>query len=288
MPIKTILAPIDGADHCKPLLETAFLAAREFNAHVKGLHAKVDAREAIPLLGEGMSGGMVEEMIDMAEKEAGSKAEIAARMFSDYCQHRGIAIIDSPEKVTEVTASWAEIEGREDDVIIRAAGLSDLVVVRNPGETGDPAAQVILNTVLFETARPVLVAPPQSPATLGRNIAIAWNGSLEATRAVQAALSFLPNADKVTVLTAESQRTDRDAGDGLADYFAWHGIHADIQPLTDSDQSVGEMVLGKAIEAGADLLVMGAYTHGRMRQLILGGVTSHVISHANIPVFMSH
>lgn len=290
MTIKTILTPIDGREASKSVLDLAFLTAKEFSAHIKGLHVKVDAREAIPLLGEGMSGGMVEEMIDMAENEATARAEAAAKMFAGACAAQGVEMLASPKPVTGPSASWQEAEGREEDIICREAPLNDLVIVRRPGagSSSDATAQMVLNTVLFETGRPALIAPEKTPATIGRNIAIAWNGSVEATRTIQSAMTFIPGAEKVTIITAESDRTETDEAEKLAEYFLWHGVTVAVEAINQTGGSVGELVLAKADDVGADLLIMGAYTHGRMRQLILGGVTSHVIGHANIPVYMAH
>ncbi len=288
MIIRTILISVDGNEAARPLMETAFLVARDFKAHVSGLHVCYDARDALPLLGEGMSGGMIEELIDMAEKEAAERAGAASRMFADFCEHRGIPMIAEPAIQDGATASWFEREGEEEEVIVSMAKLSDLTVIGRPRSDTDPAAQAKLNTVLFETGRPVLIAPPESPSHLGQHIAIAWNSSVEAARAVQAAIPFIEQAEQVTIITAESHRTATKVAEDLKTYMAWHGVEADIRTLAGSSKPVGEGLLNACDDIDADLLVMGGFTHSRMRQLILGGVTSHVIANATIPVLMVH
>ncbi|MFQ5619515.1 MAG: universal stress protein, partial [Rhodospirillales bacterium] len=145
-----------------------------------------------------------------------------------------------------------------------------------------------LNAALFETGRPVLVAPPSAPAVLGRKVAISWNGSAQAARAVAAALPYIMRSDGVVILTVESDRTSASAAPELAAYLAWHGVRAETKFFSPTNRSIGAALLKECADAGADLLVMGAYTHSRMRQLILGGVTRHVLAEATVPLFMAH
>ena len=111
--------------------------------------------------------------------------------------------------------------------------------------------------------------------------------SREAPRNVNP-LTFLHKADAVHILTAETRKTELSAADKLADYLAWHGILAAAKPVGPIEASVGAALLMTAEDLGADLLVMGGYTHSRLRQLILGGVTRHVIGHAQLPVLLNH
>ena len=145
-----------------------------------------------------------------------------------------------------------------------------------------------LNAALFETGRRVLVAPLLAPTSLGRNIAIAWNGSAEASRAVANAIPFLTRSEAVIILAAETDKTPHSTAGELATYLAWHSIAAEIGDFSPERPSVGEALLGEATSRGADLLVMGGYSHSRMRQLILGSVTRHVLTAAELPVLMAH
>ncbi len=143
---------------------------------------------------------------------------------------------------------------------------------------------------LFETGRPVLIAPPDTPKSIGRNIAIAWNGSAEASRAVAAATNFFTTAEKVTVLTAESERTPAEAAQELADYLLLHGVRAETRIFAHmADKPLGGTALLKACDdVRADLLVMGAFIASGFRELIMGNATQQVLSEATIPVLMGH
>jgi nucleotide-binding universal stress UspA family protein len=132
------------------------------------------------------------------------------------------------------------------------------------------------------------VAPPSVPGALGGKVAISWNGSAQAARAVSAALPYITRSDGVVILTVESDRTSASAAPELAAYLAWHGVRAETKIFAPADRAVGAALLKECADAGADLLVMGAYTHSRVRQLILGGVTRHVLAEAAVPLFMAH
>ena len=124
---------------------------------------------------------------------------------------------------------------------------------------------------------------------IGRNIAIAWNGSAEAGRAVAVALPLLARAGSVTILSvAEDDRTRELPAGELSAYLAWHGITARSRTLPGATSHAGEALMAECRDVGADLLVMGAYTHSRLRQLILGGVTRHVLHHAALACLMCH
>ena len=144
-----------------------------------------------------------------------------------------------------------------------------------------------LHAVLFDSGRPVMIAPHNAPQTLGTRVAVAWNGTGEGAAAVQAALPWLREAQAVRILSAaEYQRNGPPARD-LANYLALHGIKAEMATFRPLDREVGAGMLAAAREFGADLLTMGAYSHSRLRQLILGGVTRHVLENADLPVMMN-
>ncbi|MBL6958278.1 MAG: universal stress protein [Rhodospirillales bacterium] len=286
MAIRSILIPLDGAGGDHPAMVAGFKAAGSQSAHITVLHMRPDPKESVPLLGEGMSGTMIEEMIDLAEKEGSDRATRAKAVYEDFRGRFGFAEKDQASGSTEPTVSWVEDIGREDEATAWRGRLHDLIVIGRNGEEWEASATLTLNAALFESGRPVLVAPSSIPETIGRKITISWNGSPEAARAVSAAIPFIAGAEQVTVVTADTDRTPVSAASELAAYLAWHGISAGTQTLSQSNQSVGEALLEKC--AGSDLLVMGAYTHSRLRQLILGGVTRHVLSAAQIPVLMSH
>jgi nucleotide-binding universal stress UspA family protein len=166
--------------------------------------------------------------------------------------------------------------------------LADLVVVSRPGSDADAAASTILEAALFDTGQPLMLAPPRSVGEVGSNILIGWNGSPESARAVSAAIPFLREAKGVTILSASGWFEGMLSVEALANRLAWHGVQADVTTIADPGDPVGEIVLSEVANRNVDLLVMGAYTQSRLRQMILGGVTRHVLGNSMVPVIMAH
>ncbi|MDP6603541.1 MAG: universal stress protein [Rhodospirillales bacterium] len=286
MPHRTILVAVDGTDASMPAIEAAFTVGLDLASHVVGFHIRADSKDAVPLLGEGMSGAMIEEIIDLAEQEAAIKAARAKEMFDRYCRDNAIALVDEPPGPDSVSASWTQETGREDEAMARRGRLADLIVVARPTAEHEIPPTMTLNAALFETGRPVLVAPPIPAFGMGRKIAISWNGSAECARAIGGAMPLIVRADSVVVITAESDRTSASMAPELAKYLAWQGVSAIAEAVVPGGRSIGEALLQACRDDAVDLLVMGAYTNSRLRQLILGGVTKHVLAEAELPVLM--
>jgi len=287
MAIKSILVPIDGSDAAKPTLETAFTVAGGLGAHVDVLHVRADPKAVVPLLGEGMSGAMIEDMIRHTEKESATRADAARAMFDERCGRDSIPLVSKPAAAEAISANWIEETGREEEIVASLGKLTDLVVVSRPGPDSDLSASLTMNAALFETGKPVLVVPPGGAGVIGEKVAIAWNGSVQAARAVTAAMPLMENAKSAVILTAESSRTKGVIASDLAASLAWHGITADVRTVEPVEGSVGRALLGACADSGVDLLVMGAYTRSRLRELILGGVTRRLLAEAELPLFMA-
>ena len=289
MSIKTILVPIDGSEAGKSVLETARLVGLSFRAHLDVLHVQADSKEAVPLLGEGMSGAMIEEMIELADEEAVAKAGTARKAYDSFIGEHDIAVTERGPGGGGLSAAWLTETGREDDIVARLGRVADLIITARPGGNGDKPSMLTANAVLFETGQPVLFAPPEAPASVGKRIAVSWNGSVEGAKAVSAAMPFLTGADEVTILTVTTEKAvSRIGPEDFSARLAWHGIDAGIVSIEQSGKEVAAALLERCREAGADLLVMGAYTHSRVVQILLGGVTRHVLANAEIAVLMAH
>jgi nucleotide-binding universal stress UspA family protein len=161
-----------------------------------------------------------------------------------------------------------------------------LVLSRRHGE-GEAPATPTLETAIMESGRPILVAPQQPPPSFGRHIAVAWRATVPGVHALAGAMPLLERAGKATVITVDEGHTAADPGD-IAAYLGHHGVHADTRHVKAGGREAGQAILEEAAAAGADMLVMGAYAHSRLRQLILGGVTSTVLSSASLPLLLAH
>jgi nucleotide-binding universal stress UspA family protein len=299
--IASILLPLNGTSTDTAALTLGLHLARRFGAHLEALHVGTDSREVAPLAGEGLSGAMVEEMMTAAERESGRRlvdvrtlfdAALAQDSTSNPDQPvvpRGTTAAMTPGSVSgrQATVSFRARIGREHELVAHAARLSDLIVIPHPDAEKAITSSEALHAVLFDSGRPVIIAPKQAPATIGRRICIAWNGTAESASAVLSALSWLHHAEAVQVLHSEDYQRRGPTAPELVAYLAGHGITATTASFGSIGGEVGAGLLAAAGAFGADLMAMGAYSHSRLRQLILGGVTRHVIGNAALSVLMA-
>jgi nucleotide-binding universal stress UspA family protein len=287
MTIKSILVPLADAHSGKNALKAALSVAKASDAHLTALHVRPDPRAVmVDYVGEAVSGAMVEEVMKTAEERSAADLKSARKLFDTACKTAKLPVAERGTGAAGASASWREEMGYEDRWLQIHGRFADLIVVGRALDDADLAAKLSLETALIETGRPILLAPPKLPTKIGSNIAIAWKASAEAARAIEAAKAFLPMAKKVTILTAKEADEDSRAEE-LQAYFAWHGIKAKLEKVR-AGNNVGASLLSAAAKAGADLFVMGAYSHSRMREMIFGGVTKHVIAKTELPVLMTH
>ena len=231
----------------------------------------------------------IQQIEEQAKLQEDETVEKGRQEFDALCKRHGIraATEDGGEPPLAV---WLPMRGTVRDArVLARARLADLVLVQRPHAASGETYDGLISSILYESGRPVIVTPPSGAKTKREKIAIAWNGGLESTRAVAAAMALIGEAARVDIVTAASERTPDTAADDLARYLAGHGISATPHVLSKQwNRSVGETILEKCHEFGSDMLVMGAYARNRWREMVFGGVTRHVLGHAELPVLMAH
>ena len=288
MPIKSILVPLNGVDSDRSTLDLALAAGRASGAHIEGLFVKRDPTEALAYAGLDADSAGLQHLADKIAREAAQASAEPQRRWRAWRTDNDLAEVERPGKAERVTVAFRERLGPARDRLVEAGRAVDLIVLAGPSDDTFRLPELVVEAALFETGRPVLAAPP-APTKLSFSTAVvAWNGSLEANRAVAAAMPLLAGCRQLFVFCrAERHRAPADPAP-LLDYFAWHGLKADRLGVYQQHGSVGEDLLAAAGRVGAGLLVMGAYTHTRLREMILGGVTSHVLHHATMPALLAH
>lgn len=286
MSVRKVLAPISGSPAEAAALGTALTVARNFGAQVVGLFVRADPSEALPYLGDGVSGQVIEELLQAAKESSDQASARARTMLVDAAHKAGVAVVQEGGAGNLPSARFLDISGRRDDVVAAHSRLSDLVVF------GEGASQIAggsaLEAAMMSAGRPVLIAPRTSALQIGGTVVIGWDESPEAAHAVTAAIPFLERAGKVTIFCVGRGELDPGPGSLLADYLALHGVSADLHLVDRHGRAAGEILLEQAEKNGADLLVVGGYGHSRLREFIIGGATQHIRSHATIPVLMAH
>lgn len=281
--MKTILLPYHDEDAGRTGLEAACVVARHFGSYLEGLLV----REG-PHIDFGPGIAIPPEYLSAAAAEWRQFAESVRKHFVGVTGERGMPQGEVESAAEGPSVGWHELEGRESDVVGEYGRLFDLIVIGRT--TRDPTArwQGTCEGALFESGRPVLLATPQSARILGGAVVIAWNGSTETARTVALAMPFLAAASKVVVLTVEGGTVAGPHGGEMAAHLVRNGIKATATTVEAAGRTIGDAILEEAAALGADLLVKGAYTRNRLRQIIFGGATQHVLRYAAIPLLMAH
>lgn len=287
--MKTLLVPVALHDALPSVFETTLLVARRFGSLVEGVSLRPALAEYVPV---DMVGGMTwlrDEEADRAEAEQAGALFVAA-MEAAGLPRRDEAPVPAP--VASANAGplyrWRPEVPPGDAFLGQYARLFAATIVGRPGaEEGSPRMTTV-ETALFESGRPILLAPPTPPSCLGEAIVIAWNGSTETARAIAFAMPFLRRARRILVLSAEGGMVPGPSAEDVARALAGEGVEAGHRAMPAGRLTPGEVFLAEAEAFGCDLMIKGAYTQSRLRQMIFGGPTSHILAHAAIPVLMAH
>lgn len=225
------------------------------------------------------------EAIERGAREAAAEGEAGLQA---WCAREGVPFNTKPERLDATFATWTELVGEVEPLLTLAGRVNDLVIVDRP-DPKLPFTARALDTALFSVGRPTLMVGETVPYDLLDHVVIAWNGSLEATRLIGQSVTLLHEARRVTVVHAKAERFDETQAADLCGYLQWHGVVAEPVTLSVQDgTSVGAVILAEAELRNASLLALGAYTHSRVREFLLGGVTRHVVEHARMPVLLAH
>ena len=287
MPIKSILVPLAATPGDRQALDLALALGQRNGAHIGALYPKRDPREAAAYVG--MAGDItgIGQIMEQIEREADAASTRARASVEAWRAQAGLVEAARPVAQPHTSMGWRAPTGEPGELVIRAAAGADLVVCAGL-QRDSGFAQDLLEAALFGAARPVVTAPPVLPRRLFGSAVIAWNGSHQANRALAAMLTLLPRFEEVHLFCQpEGHRTPVDPADPL-DLLVWHGTSARVLPAAKTDEPVGPALLAAAASVEASFLVMGGYTHGRVRQMMFGGVTHHVLHHAQLPVLLVH
>lgn len=278
MTYKTILAVV-GVDHSAEDLRAAAQVCASANAHLSLLIVKLAAS---PPIGD-FAAAISIDWLNERQREV-DKLESCVARATDILTREGISF-SVETKYTE--AAWA------DDEIGERARYADLTLVGD-GLMLDPELRSrTIDGTLFNSARPVLVLPKGKPARLDpKTVVLAWNSRLEAARAVREALDLLRGAKIVHVTMVDprssSGKNGEEPGADIAGYLARHGVSVSVERLPSGGHRVDDVINRFASDVAADLIVMGAYGHSRMRERVFGGVTRSMLENAVVPVLMAH
>lgn len=287
MPFRSILVPLEESDILTSVLDTALVFAKRYDSYIEGLCIRPTLAGAVAVGFEGGAAALsgTEEQF---EQEQRSRAERLHEQFEAFKTAHNIP--DPEHGVPKLCARWVEDEASGIGVFGQRARVFDLTVVGRPMPGSMTPAMNTLETVLFESGRPILIAPPSPPAYIGKNIVIGWNGGTETARAIALGKFLLREAEQVTVLAVEGGMVPGPSADDVITNLRRDGVIAELKevPGRRSAADAGKIILDVAAELNADLVIKGGYTQSRLRQMIFGGATAAILANAEVPVLMAH
>ncbi len=279
--MKTILVPTEHNAAMQSALDTALLLAKKFDACIEGFPLRPAVADLVAM---DPDSGLT--MVAVKENDA-EMIRQAEDTFSAFMAAHGVTV-RAGEGPATLSFTWLKEAPSGNDFVGSYGRVFDIIVLARPGDEWQSPSMVTLESALFESGRPVLIAPPTSPRSLATNVLVAWNASTEQARTMADAMPLLRLAERVTICTVEGATVAGPSGEQMARALRLNGITAETMTLKPSKRGAGETLLAKAEELGCDLIVKGAYTQSRLRQMIFGGTTRHILANAKLPVLMAH
>ena len=275
MAFKDIVVHVDETARAALRFEIAAALAARHQAHLVALNVR--SRAALAALAASPYVPELDQMLTRQDAEAAAQAQ---------------AMVEQRARDTGAVVEWRDVTGDLAESVALHARYADLVVVGQT-EPDAEANQPLPDALVLAVGRPVLVVPYAGRfPTLGRRVLVAWNASREATRAVHDALPILQTADLVHVLAINPGHGMAGHGDipgaDICLHLSRHGVKAVCEHIRTEDLDVGQMLLSRAADEDADLIVMGGYGRSRLREMVLGGATHHLLEHMTVPVLLSH
>lgn len=278
MALKDLLVHVDTDPRCQNRLEAAIGLAASHDAHLTGLFV---------LMPPQLPGYLRAEISDDILRHQAELAVAAAKRAEDT--------FNNAVRRANVKGEWRCVEGTQVQTLSLHGRYSDVVIAGQRDPSGEASGDdpSMPDQLILASGRPVLLVPHSGTyPVIGQRVMIAWDASRLATRAISDAMPFLVGAKHVIVMAVNPKQGEEGHGEipsaDICLHLARHGVKADAQHVYADNVSVGDMLLSRAAEEGIDLMVTGAYGHARWRELVLGGVTRHLLKHMTIPVLMCH
>jgi nucleotide-binding universal stress UspA family protein len=279
--MKTILVPTESHGTLRQTVATAVLLARRFESYIEGfaLRFRVNEFVAVDMAGAIPLESLREESLDEARR--------ARALFESVMQESAVPRAD--RNAASLSFGWLD-ESPEGEAFVGSRGrVFDVIVLGRSQADSTGLHEKAIESALFESGRPLLLAPPSPPRQIATNVLVAWNSSTEQARATAFAMPILRRAERVTVLYVEGGAVvPGPSAAEIVQNLQRNGIAASGMTVGLDGRSTGEAILAVAEKLGCDLLIKGAYTQSRLRQMIFGGATRHILANATLPVLMAN
>jgi nucleotide-binding universal stress UspA family protein len=279
--MKSILVPIENIEGIASALETALLLARLRGSYIEGFALRFAISEFIAIDPAGSI------PLETYRQDSQEEAAAARQLFETFMRNHNVPAASGPSG--GASYGWLDNAPAGEGFVGSHGRVFDVTVLGRPTASTVGLHNRAIEASLFESGRPVLLAPPRAPLQIATTIMVHWNGSPEQARATTFAMPLLQQARRVIVLNvAGGQGVAGPPAQQVVTYLKRDGVPAELVNVGLDGRSTGEVVLAAAKAQGCDLLVKGAFTQSRLRQMIFGGTTSHILANADLPVLMAH
>jgi nucleotide-binding universal stress UspA family protein len=282
MSMKTILVPTEAHEGMQSALATALALARRFDSYIEGFALRFRVNEFIAV---DMAGAIPLETL---REESIDEARRARALFEAFMRENAVART-GPAGVAALSYGWLDDAPEGESFVGSHGRVFDVIVMSRSEANAIGLRDKAIEAGLFDSGRPVLIAPPTPPRQIGTNILVHWNCSTEQARTTAFAMPLLHEAERVTVLHVDGgAAVPGPTAAQATQYLQRNGIKAEQKTVGLEGRSTGEAILATAQSLGCDLLIKGAYTQSRLRQMIFGGATRHILANAALPVLMAN
>ena len=270
-----ILLPFEYIETIPHLVDCAVSLAKKYNSSVSGvaIHQRIDSFIA-------QEGSIVFDSLHHDENK-----EEAIKYKEKFMDHIN-TLKKSDSDLSDLKYKWLSEELENQKYLGDLSSVYNVVIISRPYQELQSASLSSLQTILFDGGRPVMLLPMNKQIDIGKEVVISWNCTTESSRAVFAALPILKKANNVTILTVEKVITDGPSGEQVSELLASHGIDAKPVTISGDEKKIGDAILDFSKSVDADLIVKGAYTQSRLREIIFGGATRHLMLHSEIPIYL--
>ena len=273
--MRNILLPFEYIETIPHLVDCAVSLAKKYNSSVSGvaIHQRIDSFIA-------QEGSIVFDSLHHDENK-----EEATKYKERFIDHIN-TLKKSDSDLSDLKYKWLSEELENQKYLGDLSRVYNVVIISRPYQELQSASLSSIQTILFDGGRPVMLIPMNKQIDIGREVVISWNCTTESSRAVFAALPILKKANNVTILTVEKVITDGPSGEQVSELLASHGIDAKPVTISGDEKKIGDAILDFSKSIDAERIVKGAYTQSRLREIIFGGATRHLMLHSEIPIYL--
>lgn len=283
--MKRIFVPLLGELGDRAALTAAGKLVAKDGGYVQATVLCRNPQDMLPMVGEGFGATMLDEILTAAEKSATEREAMAKKTFDAWCSEAG-ATMEAAPGTSGLCASFERITGPIPGAEREEARLADVVVCARAPRDVSPDRVALMETIVMDAGRPVIVVPDSDLDSIATTVLVAWNGSAEAARAVSMSMPLLAQAKRVVVVTVNDGSVTADPK-ALAASLKWNGIEADGVYADMDKAGVAATLEIEAAKQSVDLILIGAYSHSRVREFVMGGVTDDVLTEGAVPMMLA-